>query len=198
MQKSDAENFALKMHTNCILVSLVTEAGRESLSVPLESIAGYLASFGVEVRVRLTDLGSSHMHLVVEPRLLGGKGGFGKLLRSQKNIGKRTDNFDSCRDLDGRRIRSVKNEERIEKLKEKIDNGVKSDSSAKPNFPPPPSAAITLDDGYTQKLENIRKEKAVAVVEGLQAAAEAAKVQKPVPVKKAMKSIGLYDDEFSD
>jgi len=39
-------------------------------------------------------------------RLLGGKGGFGALLRKQTNSrGKKTKNFDACRDLTGRRLR---------------------------------------------------------------------------------------------
>jgi len=39
--------------------------------------------------------------------LLGGKGGFGSLLRSQKHWAKKTTNFDSSRDLNGRRLRQA-------------------------------------------------------------------------------------------
>ncbi|CAE7222502.1 crt, partial [Symbiodinium necroappetens] len=51
-------------------------------------------------------------------RLLGGKGGFGSLLRSQKG-GKKTTNFDAMRDLNGRRVRHVKAVERIKEWLEK-------------------------------------------------------------------------------
>ena len=44
----------------------------------------------------------STLHLVL--RLRGGKGGFGSLLRGAGKQ-KLTDNFDACRDLQGRRIR---------------------------------------------------------------------------------------------
>jgi len=46
-------------------------------------------------------------------RLVGGKGGFGSLLRSE---GKRNvvDNFDSCRDLQGKRIRQKTAEDKLE------------------------------------------------------------------------------------
>jgi hypothetical protein len=44
--------------------------------------------------------------------LLGGKGGFGSLLKGQPPNKKRTTNIDSCRDLSGRRIRHV-NQERM-------------------------------------------------------------------------------------
>jgi len=42
----------------------------------------------------------------------GGKGGFGSLLRSAKSV-KKTTNFGSCRDLNGRRLRDVENERRL-------------------------------------------------------------------------------------
>jgi len=41
----------------------------------------------------------------------GGKGGFGSLLRSAKSV-KKTTNFGSCRDINGRRLRDVDNEKR--------------------------------------------------------------------------------------
>lgn len=46
-------------------------------------------------------------------RLLGGKGGFGSMLRAQggRMNAQKTTNFEACRDLQGRRIRTV-NEER--------------------------------------------------------------------------------------
>ena len=46
----------------------------------------------------------STLHLVL--RLVGGKGGFGALLRSGAR-GSKTENFDACRDLNGRRLRHV-------------------------------------------------------------------------------------------
>ena len=48
-------------------------------------------------------------------KLLGGKGGFGSLLKGQPAVKKRTKNFDSCRDLSGRRLRHVKQEEERQK-----------------------------------------------------------------------------------
>lgn len=45
--------------------------------------------------------------------MLGGKGGFGSLLKGQPPVKKRTNNFDSCRDLSGRRIRHVNQEKML-------------------------------------------------------------------------------------
>ncbi|KAJ6729586.1 SPLICING FACTOR SF3A-RELATED [Salix viminalis] len=49
-------------------------------------------------------------------RLLGGKGGFGSLLRgaATKAGQKKTDNFDACRDMSGRRLRHVNAEKKLE------------------------------------------------------------------------------------
>jgi hypothetical protein len=49
-------------------------------------------------------------------RLKGGKGGFGSLLRgaATKAGQKKTNNFDACRDMSGRRLRHVNAEKRLE------------------------------------------------------------------------------------
>ncbi|EOA20738.1 hypothetical protein CARUB_v10001061mg [Capsella rubella] len=52
--------------------------------------------------------------------LRGGKGGFGSLLRGAGNKAgqKKTNNFDACRDMSGRRLRHVNAEKRLEEWKE--------------------------------------------------------------------------------
>lgn len=52
--------------------------------------------------------------------LRGGKGGFGSLLRGNgtKAGQKKTNNFDACRDMSGRRLRHVNAEKRLEEWKE--------------------------------------------------------------------------------
>jgi hypothetical protein len=52
-------------------------------------------------------------------RLRGGKGGFGALLRGQGRDGKVTSNFDAMRDLQGRRIRHSKCDEKLEEWRGK-------------------------------------------------------------------------------
>lgn len=61
----------------------------------------------------LSDVVQQHSTLHLVLRLRGGKGGFGNLLRGQGRDGKITDNFDACRDLQGRRIRVSTNEAKI-------------------------------------------------------------------------------------
>lgn len=48
--------------------------------------------------------------------LLGGKGGFGSLLRAIGAQIEKTTNRDACRDLSGRRLRDIKREEELKKL----------------------------------------------------------------------------------
>jgi hypothetical protein len=52
-------------------------------------------------------------------KLLGGKGGFGSMLKSlaKKSGGKRTTDFGACRDLSGRRLRHVNDELILQKWK---------------------------------------------------------------------------------
>ncbi|CDW52165.1 Telomere Sde2 domain containing protein [Trichuris trichiura] len=55
----------------------------------------------------------------VRARLLGGKGGFGSLLRSFGSQFYKSTNQDMCRDLSGRRLKSKKDEERLKKRNRK-------------------------------------------------------------------------------
>jgi hypothetical protein len=56
---------------------------------------------------------SSPLILQVKLRIVGGKGGFGALLRSKKATVKTT-NFGACRDLNGRRLRHVEQERALQ------------------------------------------------------------------------------------
>ncbi|GAB4844593.1 hypothetical protein Ancab_037992 [Ancistrocladus abbreviatus] len=62
-------------------------------------------------------LSLSTLHLTFS--LLGGKGGFGSLLRgaATKAGQKKTNNFDACRDMSGRRLRHVNAEKKLEEWK---------------------------------------------------------------------------------
>jgi len=143
--------------------------------------------------VALDCLPTGQSIMMIYPKVEGGKGGFGKLLRSQK--GKKTENFDSCRDLEGRRIRVVKRDERLEVLENKKVEP-KSESAAEKVVAP--AASVTLDEKYTRKLIEIRKGKESAVAEGIKAALETQAETKVEPPVKKLKSIKLFDGEDSD
>ncbi|CAI9764878.1 unnamed protein product [Fraxinus pennsylvanica] len=61
------------------------------------------------------------VHLLL--RLRGGKGGFGSLLRgaATKAGQKKTNNFDACRDMSGRRLRHVNAEKKLEEWRAEAD-----------------------------------------------------------------------------
>mmetsp|Transcript_77332 Transcript_77332/g.121816 ORF Transcript_77332/g.121816 Transcript_77332/m.121816 type:complete len:299 (-) Transcript_77332:198-1094(-) len=102
-------------------------------------------------------------------RLLGGKGGFGSLLRSQKG-GKKTTNFDAMRDLNGRRIRHVKAVERIKEWLEKKkreDELVNLLTGEGPELPKPTSEADSVDPEYLRKLKRSSASRPTLVSQGL-------------------------------
>ena len=60
-------------------------------------------------------------------RLSGGKGGFGSLLRGAATRAgqKKTSNYDDCRDLNGRRIKDLRNEKRLAEWTHALNERVK-------------------------------------------------------------------------
>jgi hypothetical protein len=98
--------------------------------------------------------------------LLGGKGGFGALLRGAGSKGKKTTNFDDCRDLNGRRIRHVKNEQKLVEWyqQQKQEELEKKNRKATPKEEP----KHFFDSAtYSKELEEIDEEISNAVKEGL-------------------------------
>ncbi|KAI8841302.1 telomere stability and silencing-domain-containing protein [Chytridium lagenaria] len=84
-------------------------------------------------------------------RLRGGKGGFGSMLRAQggKMASKKTTNFEACRDLSGRRLKTVndakklaeflekepeRKKRKLEAVKEKIDKAMQEPKAKKIRF----------------------------------------------------------------
>jgi len=116
-------------------------------------------------------LASGHLCVVrVLFRLLGGKGGFGSLLRGQKGRGKKTTNLDAMRDLSGRRLRHSKAVERIKKWMEDQrteDDLVAALTAEGPELPKPTPKAEILDPEYVRKLKQGAALKSKLVVQGM-------------------------------
>eukprot|EP00933_Yihiella_yeosuensis_P080349 TRINITY_DN93758_c0_g1_i1.p1 TRINITY_DN93758_c0_g1~~TRINITY_DN93758_c0_g1_i1.p1 ORF type:complete len:451 (-),score=167.36 TRINITY_DN93758_c0_g1_i1:379-1731(-) len=109
-------------------------------------------------------------------RLLGGKGGFGALLRSQKG-GKKTTNFDAMRDLSGRRIRHAKAVERIKgwlEQKKRDDELVDLLTGQGPELAKPTPVEETLDPAFVEKLKRAAASRPSVVAAGLKRIAEEA------------------------
>lgn len=113
-------------------------------------------------------------------RLLGGKGGFGSLLRSQKGKGKKTTNLDAMRDLSGRRLRHSKAVDRIKDWlqKQKKLELAKQQQGQGPELPKPVKEAESLNPEFVKKLKRAAAERPSVVSQGMKrldelAAAEA-------------------------
>lgn len=103
-------------------------------------------------------------------RLLGGKGGFGALLRKQMGQGKKTTNFDSLRDLSGRRLRHSKAVDRIKEWMEKKkreDDLVNLLTGEGPELPKPTPESESLDPAYVEKLKRTAAQQTGIVRQGM-------------------------------
>ena len=175
-----------------VILSIPTPSATRSIAVSSDDFVAMLTN-GEDFAWRLTGFLSGCPCYTAYIPLAGGKGGFGKLLKSQKNIGKKTDNFDSCRDLQGRRIRSANRDEKLQKFKEqkeKEDKIVESLQSSSSSLKP----AVSLDEKYSNQLVQIEKQKVSAVIEGMRVSATSQNTTALKPAPKAKKLI-LFDDE---
>lgn len=103
-------------------------------------------------------------------RLLGGKGGFGALLKKQGGRGKKTKNFDAMRDLTGRRLRHSYAVDRIKEWMEKKqreDDLVNMIAGEGPELPKPVPASESLDPEFIKKLKRSSADRPAVVSEGM-------------------------------
>nr|CUU97668.1 hypothetical transcript [Hymenolepis microstoma] len=101
------------MEVNCIL-SKGFLTRDEYLKVYTENRDCYFTVNGQLVRnCQDVDILDDDVVIRVHPRLRGGKGGFGSMLRAIGNQIEKTNNNDMCRDLSGRRIRDVNAEAKL-------------------------------------------------------------------------------------
>ena len=99
--------------------------------------------------------------LEVEVEVLGGKGGFGSLLRIAAAQKKHFNNFDSSRDSNGRRLRDIKNQLRLEEFikKKRVEKRLLDEEMAQlkkqqENLPTDTSLPLRLEaeESYKEKL----------------------------------------------
>ncbi|GAX85632.1 hypothetical protein CEUSTIGMA_g13047.t1 [Chlamydomonas eustigma] len=101
-------------------ISSLHELVQETERIPVNDVSLVFSGRQLQEQSCLSAYGitaGSTINLVL--RLRGGKGGFGALLRGQGRDGKVTSNFDAMRDLQGRRIRHSKCDEKLEEWRGK-------------------------------------------------------------------------------
>jgi len=141
--------------------------------IHLNSNDVYLLQNGKNLNKNATLLPSLDVH--AELRLLGGKGGFGSMLRAIGAQIEKTTNREACRDLSGRRLRDINEEKRLktwldsqknreeemeDKQKKKIEK-----LQAKPKH-------VFKDEKYEQARTDLTQNIADSVEEGFKKAAE--------------------------
>ncbi|OBZ82592.1 Protein SDE2 [Choanephora cucurbitarum] len=144
-------------------------------------------------------LETDDLFVALSGRLVGGKGGFGSMLRAQggRMNAQKTTNFEACRDLQGRRIRTVNDAKKLqeeldalpereaekrEKLKRKIEEALKEREPRKYLFD---------DNKFLEDREDM--------VENVKSAVgNALKRQKVTHKPVASSSASLFDDDLSD
>lgn len=150
---------------NAVIINQPGLLGIESWTIDSSEFVTLLQSLHEDAKLSYGGMVFGFPQFFIVAPLFGGKGGFGSLLRSQKNIGKKTDNFDSARDQSGRRIRVAKKDERLEEWKAKKDaedrlvESLKADKIV--------AAPISLDKKYIDTLSKSRSLNESALREGL-------------------------------
>eukprot|EP00916_Digyalum_oweni_P023275 GHVL01038658.1.p1 GENE.GHVL01038658.1~~GHVL01038658.1.p1 ORF type:complete len:266 (+),score=66.41 GHVL01038658.1:49-846(+) len=109
----------------CIKVSDIADSVGSIYGIPRKHQIILYRGRDISAREFDFEIDEGDQFRVLVGRLLGGKGGFGSLLRGQKGTSKKTVNLDACRDLQGRRLRHAK---AVDRLKEWLDNKKKDDA----------------------------------------------------------------------
>ncbi|KAF8466835.1 telomere stability and silencing-domain-containing protein [Gautieria morchelliformis] len=108
---------ALSLPHSTLLSSIPTLlASRfKSFPEPRDLHISLLSGPALDSYTTLSDLHTHHVSVRVTPSLRGGKGGFGSQLRAAggRMSSQKTSNNDSCRDLSGRRLSTVKEAKKL-------------------------------------------------------------------------------------
>ncbi|XP_051551077.1 replication stress response regulator SDE2-like [Myxocyprinus asiaticus] len=134
----------------------------------------------------------------VEPRLCGGKGGFGSMLRALGAQIEKTTNREACRDLSGRRLRDVNHEkEMAEWLKKQADREAEKEQRRLERIQrklAEPKHYFT-DTNYEQQCHDLSERLEDSVLKGMQASSsglvqadEGLNRKRPTPTDKQKKA----------
>lgn len=145
-------------------------------------------------------------HATVVPRLLGGKGGFGSMLRAIGAQIEKTTNREACRDLSGRRLRDINEEKR---LKAWIEKQAKREKEAMERKKKKLEKLCTeprhefKDQRYDQERAELTEKVGDAVEEGFKAASTSGIKRKQQEnnkpnKRKIMLDLEIDSDEFED
>ncbi|CAH2261170.1 replication stress response regulator SDE2 [Pararge aegeria] len=151
-------------------------------------------------------LGNSENVVRVWSRIVGGKGGFGSMLRAIGAQIEKTTNREACRDLSGRRLRDINEEKRLRKWLEGQEDREREASERKQKklerLISEPKVSVNLNPQYEKERQELPERVSAAVDAGWQAAGtsnEGVKRKAEVEQSKGKKKAKLWiDAELSD
>ncbi|XP_045761819.1 replication stress response regulator SDE2 [Maniola jurtina] len=142
----------------------------------------------------------------VRSRIVGGKGGFGSMLRAIGAQIEKTTNREACRDLSGRRLRDINEEKRLRKWLEGQEDREREAAERKQKklerLIAEPKIDVNLHPQYEKERQELPERVSAAVDAGWQAAGtskEGVKRKAEVEQSKGKKKAKLWiDAELSD
>lgn len=169
------------------------------------SVASIKRRIGVETGMSQTDfyllLNGKIVHenavqngtIHVVPRILGGKGGFGSMLRAIGAQIEKTTNREACRDLSGRRLRDINEEKRVKDFLAKGGATTEDPEERKKRklqrLCQAPKTEFK-DENYEKQMSEMTESVSDAVNCGLKAGPS------EIPKKKTVKSKGYFDSDL--
>ncbi|KAL1138681.1 hypothetical protein AAG570_008743 [Ranatra chinensis] len=170
----------------------------DSLSLPANQF--YLVKNG---RILDRDGTLENGRVSVMLRLVGGKGGFGSMLRAIGAQIEKTTNREACRDLSGRRLRDIAEEQRLKKwLSERGRREAEAEERKQKRLErlaAEPTVKELKDPVYEAERADLTEKVHNSIEQGLQVASSSKRKpdEIPAPVKKKKKKILLHSDEES-
>uniref|UniRef100_A0A8D8RN00 Protein SDE2 homolog n=1 Tax=Cacopsylla melanoneura TaxID=428564 RepID=A0A8D8RN00_9HEMI len=159
----------------------------------------------ITINGKLLDQEAQYDHGVVRvsPKVLGGKGGFGSMLRAIGAQIEKTTNREACRDLSGRRLRDINEEKRLktwlsqqkDREQEKVENKKKKIE----RLLEPPKHEFK-DETYHEERTNLSEKLTDSLEQGLKRKQEKPSTSgssKQAQAKKPRKKT-LLDEELDD
>ncbi|KAL5236237.1 hypothetical protein ACI65C_003647 [Semiaphis heraclei] len=131
------------------------------------------------------------VHIV--PRIMGGKGGFGSMLRAIGAQIEKTTNREACRDLSGRRLRDINEEKRVKDFLAKGGPNTEDPEERKKRklqrLCQAPKTEFK-DEHYEKHMSEMTESVSDAIECGFKAGTS------EIPTKKKIKSKGYYDSDL--
>ena len=191
----------LLTNIECTNVSSLREIFSSQYGIPIEDLYVLINGKPTSDDCLLTNTNTVR----ICSRLLGGKGGFGSMLRAIGAQIEKTTNREACRDLSGRRLRDINEEKRLRKWLEGQEDREREAADRKQKklerLIAEPKIEVNLNPNYEKERQELPERVSAAVDAGWQAAGSSKEgtKRKAEEVQAKKKKAKLWiDAELSD